>query len=193
MLRTPSDFDQAYLASDDSRAQSGFHGSAERWEAARRPIVEAIDRAGTFLDVGCANGLLMESVAAWSSFAIEPYGVDFAPGLVEVARKRLPQWADRIWVGDAEFWQPPVRFDFAHTRVEIPGLENILGFGRRVIVSSDGSFRRPDSPRAEPVAERLRNLGVDVAGELYERSDEQLVEISVAWVDIEGFRSDARS
>jgi hypothetical protein len=182
-LRTPSEFEQAYLAGDDPRAQSGFHGSADRWEAARRPIVEAIDRDGTFLDVGCANGLLMESVAQWSPFAIEPHGVDFAPGLVELARKRLPQWADRIWVGDAEFWQPPIRFDFAHIRIEIPGLENVLGFARRVIVSSDGSFRRPDSPRAEPVAERLRDLGLDVAGELYARSDEQLVEISLAWVD----------
>jgi SAM-dependent methyltransferase len=184
-LRTPSDFDQAYLASDDPCAQSGFHGSAGRWEAARRPIVEAIGHDGTFLDVGCANGLLMESVVAWSAFAVEPYGVDFAPGLVELARTRLPQWAGRIWVGDAESWTPPMRFDFVHTRIELPGLENVLGFGRRVIVSSDGSFRRPDSPRAEQVGERLRQLGIEVAGELYERSEEQFVELSVAWVDQE--------
>jgi hypothetical protein len=184
VLGTPSDFDRAYLASDDPRAQSGFHGSAERWKAARRPIVEAIDRDGTFLDVGCANGLLMESVVAWSPFAVEPYGVDFAPGLVELARTRLPHWADRLWIGDAESWKPPIRFGFVHTRIELPGLENVLGFGRRVIVTSDGSFRRPDSPRAEPVGERLRDLGLEVAGELYSRSDEQLVEISVAWVDV---------
>jgi SAM-dependent methyltransferase len=182
-LLTPSEFEQAYLASDDPQAQSGFHGSAERWEAARRPIVEAIDGPGTFLDVGCANGLLMESVAAWSSFAVEPYGIDFAPGLVEVARTRLPEWADRIWVGDAATWEPPFRFDFVHVRLEIGSLERLAGFGRRLIVSSDGSFRRPDSPRAEPVADRLRELGLDVAGELCRRSDEHLVETAVAWVD----------
>jgi hypothetical protein len=183
-LRTPSDFDRAYLASDDPRPQAGFAGPAERWEAARRPIVEAIDRDGTYLDVGCANGLLMESVVAWSPFAIEPYGVDFAPRLVELARTRLPQWGDRIWVGDVVSWQPTIRFEFVHTRVELPGLENVLGFGRRVIVTSDGSFRRPGSPRAEPVGERLRDIGLEVAGELYARSEEQLVEISVAWVDV---------
>jgi hypothetical protein len=55
--------------------------------------------------------------------------------------------------------------------------------GRRAIFSSDGSFRRPDSPRAERVADRLRERGLSVAGELYRRSDEHLVEISVAWVD----------
>jgi hypothetical protein len=58
-----------------------------------------------------------------------------------------------------------------------------LRIGRRAIFSSDGSFRRPDSPRVEPVAERLRERGLEVGGELYRRSEEHLVEISVAWVD----------
>lgn len=182
-MLTPSEFERAYLETDDPRAQSGFHRSAERWEAARRPIVEAIDGPGTFLDVGCANGLLMESVAEWSPFPIEPFGVDFAPGLVELARERLPQWADRIWVGDAASWQPPFLFDFVHVRLEIGSLDRVQAFGRRMIVSSDGSFRRPGSPRAEPVADRLRKLGLDVAGELYRRSDEHEVEIAIAWVD----------
>jgi hypothetical protein len=182
-LQTPSEFERAYLETDDPHAQSGFRGSARRWEAARRPIVEAIDRPGTFLDVGCANGLLMESVAEWSQFTIEPYGVDFAQGLVELARRRLPRWADRIWLGDAATWEPPFRFDFVHVRLEIGSLERVLGFGRRTIVSSDGSFRRPESPRAEPVAERLRDLGLDVAGELYQRSNEHRIEIAVAWTD----------
>lgn len=182
-MLTPSEFEQAYLGTDDPRAQSGFRGSADRWEAARRPIVEALDCSGTFLDVGCANGLLMESVAGWSEFEIEPYGLDFAPGLVELARARLPHWTGRIWLGDAASWTPSFSFDFVHTRLEIGSLERIVGFGHRLIISSDGSFRRPDSPRAEPVAERLRELGPDVAGELYRRSDEHLVELAVAWVD----------
>jgi len=182
-LQTPSEFEQAYLATEDPRAQSGFGGSSERWEAARRPIVEAIDQGGTFLDVGCANGLLMESVVEWAPVEIEPYGVDFAPGLVELACTRLPQWANRIWVGDAATWEPPFRFDFVHSRFEIGHFERLRGFGRRLIVSSDGSFRTPDSPRAEPVADRLRELGLDVTGELYRRSDEHQVEIAVAWVD----------
>jgi hypothetical protein len=183
-LRTPSEFERAYLGTDDPRAQSGFHGSAERWEAARRPIVEAIDQDGTLLDVGCANGLLMESVVAWSEHDVEPYGVDFAPSLVELAGIRLPEWADRIWVGDAETWEPPFRFDFVHARIELGSIEHIRTFGRRLIVSSDGSFRRPDSPRAEPVADRLRELGLEVAGAVYRRSDEHKVEIAVAWVDV---------
>jgi SAM-dependent methyltransferase len=183
VLRTPSEFERAYLAGADPRAQSGFHGSPERWRAARRGIVEAIDRDGTFLDVGCANGLLLESIVEWSQFVIEPYGIDFAPGLVELARRRLPGWADRLWVADVFSWRPPMRFDFVHARWELDAVDAVRRLGRRAIFSSDGSFRRPDSPRAEPVASILRERGMDVAGELYRRSDEHQVELAVAWVD----------
>ncbi len=61
----------------------------------------------------------MESVAAWCAergLAVEPYGVDISPALAELARRRLPQWADRIWTGNAVDWLPPagLRFDYAH-------------------------------------------------------------------------------
>jgi hypothetical protein len=125
----------------------------------------------------------MESVVEWSDHAIEPYGLDFVPALVDLARARLRHWADRIWLGDAATWEPPFRFDFVHTRIELGSIEHIRTFSRRLIVSSDGSFRRPDSPRAGPVADRLRELGLEVIGELYRRSDEHQVEIGVAWVD----------
>jgi hypothetical protein len=125
----------------------------------------------------------MESVTEWSEFAIEPYGLDFAPGLVELAQSRLPQWAGRVQLGDAATWTPPFRFDFVHTRLEVGSFERIAGFGRRLIVSSDGSFRRPESPRAERVADRLSALGFEVTGEFYRRSDEHQVEIAVAWID----------
>jgi SAM-dependent methyltransferase len=110
-------YEEHYLATDDPRRQSGFGGDEERWEAARRPIVEAIDRDGSFLDVGCANGYLLESVVRWSSHRIEPFGLDFSPRLVEVARSRLPRWRDQFFVGDALEWEPPRRFDFVRTEL----------------------------------------------------------------------------
>ncbi len=66
----------------------GMRTDAARWARGRRPIMSALDRGGTFLDVGCANGLLMESVRAWGAEAgreIEPYGLDFSAGLVDLA------------------------------------------------------------------------------------------------------------
>ena len=76
----------------------------------------------------------MESVAAWCAergLAIEPYGVDISPALAELARRRLPQWADRIWVGNAVNWRPPgaMRFDYVLrmvvTRVRAAGIMTV--------------------------------------------------------------------
>jgi hypothetical protein len=49
-----------YLAADNPRAQSGHSGDAAAWERARSLVVEGINRHGSFLDIGCANGHLME-------------------------------------------------------------------------------------------------------------------------------------
>jgi hypothetical protein len=108
----------AYLAGDNPRAQSGYSGTEEDWRQARSLVAEAIPCSGTFLDVGCASGLLMESVTAWCSerrLIVQPYGLEIAPELAALARTRLPQWGDRVFEGNAASWVPPLRFDFVRT------------------------------------------------------------------------------
>ena len=145
----PEIYELHYLASGTPYGESGKSGGAREWEAGRRPIADAVHRDGTFLDVGCANGLLMESIVEWAAFAVEPYGLDFAPRLVARARERLPQWADRIFLGDALTWEPPQRFDFVRTElVYVPEerrpeyVERLLGRfvapGGRLIVCGYG-------------------------------------------------------
>jgi 2-polyprenyl-3-methyl-5-hydroxy-6-metoxy-1,4-benzoquinol methylase len=110
----------AYLAAENPYAQAGHGGDAVTWEASRGFIVEAIHRSGTFLDVGCASGILMESVHRWGAtrdLRIEPYGLDIVPEFIEHARRRLPHWADRIYVGNIRTWRPADdRFDFVLIR-----------------------------------------------------------------------------
>src|SRR5215813_10608495 len=68
----------AYLAGDNPRAQSGQSGDEAHWEQARSHIADAIHRDGTFLDVGCASGYLMECLPRWAKArgcAVEPYGL----------------------------------------------------------------------------------------------------------------------
>ncbi len=188
--------EESYLGADDPRGQSGFRGDEARWERARRPIVSAVDRDGTFLDVGCANGLLMESLAAWAGeggYRIEPYGLDLIDSLAAPARRRLPHWAERIFTGNVMDWQPPFRFDFVRTELEYAPphrrqalverlLREFVVPGGRVIVCSYGSSRRP-APKAEPVGEILRGWGYEVAGQAEGSDVNGVVFARVAWID----------
>jgi 8-oxo-dGTP pyrophosphatase MutT (NUDIX family) len=163
-------FDAAYTAAGNPRAQSGFGGDAARWEAGRRPVAHAIDRPGSFLDIGCANGHLLECLVAWSPHPIEPYGLDLAPAVAELARERLPQWRERIHVGNALTWVPRRRFDFVRTELVYvpddlqPGfvrrlLDEVVDVGGRLIVCGYGSPR--SGLVAHPVGRVLRAAGFE--------------------------------
>ena len=56
-------FTSHYLASDDPRAQSGSSGDAARYRAKKLLILEALHKNGSFIDIGCANGHLIECLA----------------------------------------------------------------------------------------------------------------------------------
>ena len=163
-------FDAAYPAGENPRAQSGFEGDEARWEAARRPGAERIDQDGTFLDIGCANGYLMESVVRWSNHHVEPYGLDLAPAVVELARQQRPQWASRIFLGNALTWQPPMRFDFVRTELlYVPEerqeeflqrlMSEVVAPGGRLIACGYGSPRSGQAPH--PVRQLARSYGFE--------------------------------
>ena len=188
--------EQSYLAATDVAAQSGKGGGLAAWEHARRPIAAALDRDGTFLDIGCANGLLMESVVAWAAAAghrIEPYGLDLSPALVRLARQRLPHWADRIWAGNAMTWRPRRTFDVVRTELVYvpPGRERDLvqrllthavAPGGRLVVCSYGSSSGVAS-RVAPLGELLAGWGFDVVGEAEATAPTGVVITRVAWID----------
>ena len=162
-----------YLAGTNPRQQSGFGRDERDWERFRRPVARAIESDGSFLDIGCANGLLMESVVAWAredGHVVEPYGLDISEKLVALARQRLPQWRERIFVGNALSWEPPARFDFVRTElVYVPHsrrreyaerlLERFVAPGGRLLVCSYGSSR-PEGARAELLVDELRGWGL---------------------------------
>lgn len=169
--------ERKYLVGKNAREQSGFGRSAADWERFRRAVVEPVTKSGSFLDIGCANGLLMESVVAWAGEAghrLEPYGIDISQKLAELARRRVPQWRDRVFVGNALFWDPPMRFDFVRTElVYVPAtrrreyverlLEQVVTPGGRLIVCSYGSSR-PEGARAEMLVDEIAGWGIPIAG-----------------------------
>jgi SAM-dependent methyltransferase len=186
----------AYLAGDNPRAQSGHSGDEKRWEGARSLLLDAVDADGTFLDIGCANGHLMESVQAWGAakgFALDPFGLEISPQLADLARRRLPQWGDRIHVGNALEWQPERRFDFVRTNLGyVPArrrpsllghlLDNVTAPDGRLIV---GVFN--EEVEQTSVEQTVVSWGFDVAGRTERPHPDTLRLVRRAfWIDATG-------
>ena len=149
----------AYLSADTPWGQSGKSGDVRSWDYARSLVCDAIHKDGSFLDVGCANGFLMECVKRWAALRgriVDPYGLDISVELADFARSRLPAWATRIHTGNVLTWQPPRKFDFVRTGLEyVPPrrrlellqrlLEKFLVEDGRLIVGTYyGESHRPD-------------------------------------------------
>lgn len=164
----------AYLGADNPRSQSGFSRDDAGWRRARGIIAEAVDRNGTFLDVGCASGYLMETMVEWvaeKGLHIEPYGLDILPELAGLARTRLPQWADRIFVGNAMTWTPPQRFDFVRTGLEYVPRQTRAQFVQRLlteVVAPEGRLiigtYNEESEHGTPLQQTVESWGFKVAG-----------------------------
>lgn len=111
-----------YLAdSSNPYQQSGRSSGAQRWEETRRCLVQALHRSGDFMDVGCANGLLLESLIAWGAqagYMLWPHGLDFVPDLVELAQQRFSNYRDSFTVGNAFYWTPVRQYDYLRTNLE---------------------------------------------------------------------------
>ena len=101
--------------------QSGRSSGTARWEETRRCLVKAVHRSGDFLDVGCANGLLLETLIAWAGeegFALRPHGIDLVPELIELSRQRFPHHRESFEVANGFYWSPGRRYDFVRTNLE---------------------------------------------------------------------------
>jgi len=175
----------AYLAADTPWGGSGKSGDDELWTWSRSLIADAIDRDGSFLDVGCANGYLMESLPRWTSFDVVPYGLDISEELSALAKRRLPQWADRIWTGNALTWEPPMRFTYIRTGLEyvpVPRHEelvrHLLTFCERLVI---GVFN--EQIYEHDTEELMRSWGFLIAGRSERAHREPSMAYRCFWID----------
>jgi SAM-dependent methyltransferase len=182
----------AYLSAPTPQGQSGHSGDDQRWEYARRLILDGVDSDGSFLDIGCANGLLMESVAAWArqdGRRLEPYGVEISARLATLARERCPQWADRIWTVNALHFVPPRRFDYVRTGLDYvpPGrggdfvghlLAHVVAPDGRLVVGTFNEERDQDL-----LADEVASWGYRITGTTRRPHRNPKVAYKVFWID----------
>ena len=170
------ELERAYLTEENPIRQSGFGGGEDRWREERILILDAVDSDGDFLDIGCANGYLLQCLCEWAGekgIALTPFGVDQGSGLVELARRRLPRYASHFWVGNAWSWTPPRKFRYVYSLCDwVPDefLEEYVGSllkdyvekNGRLIIGAYGSFskRLP----ARNVGNDLKEFGLPIAG-----------------------------
>ena len=109
------DLEESYLRYPEPWKQAGFLMGEEAWEPCRKPIADCIQKSGSFLDIGCANGYLLESIIKWTSYKIAPYGIDLSAKLIELAKDRLAQYNTNLFTGSAPGWTNPVKFDYVRT------------------------------------------------------------------------------
>lgn len=183
----------SYLSASSPQGGSGYSGTAEQWEANRSFIRAAIAEECSFLDIGCANGYLMESIETWTrqkNLHVTTYGLEISPAMANEARRRLPTHANRIWTGNAATWIPPtgLRFDIVYTLLDyvLPArradyiarlTREVAAHNGRVVVGDYASFK--DQPERH-AARQLQGLGFEVAGV----AEAPGATGSCAWIDI---------
>ena len=169
--------ENAYLLHDDPIKQSGFSGGRERWRAERSPLLKAIDGDGDFLDLGCANGYMVESVVGWAGergLKLKPHGLDLNPRLLLKAMRRFPGEEHRFWVANAWNWLPPKRFRWVYAIWDLVPAENLHTLARHLLehaVEEGGTLifgaygSKSDDTPSFNIGEHLRDSGFRVAGE----------------------------
>lgn len=168
--------EEAYLRTDDPIRQSGFGGGEDRWRLERAPILEAIDGDGDLLDIGCANGYLLECLVAWGAergLSLIPHGIDVGLRLIAEAARRMPAFAGNFYVANGWDWRPDRRFRYVYTLWDcVPPdflgeyvrrlLARVVSRGGRLIVGAYGSRSRGEPP--QPIGAVLESHGLAVAG-----------------------------
>jgi SAM-dependent methyltransferase len=164
-----------YYLADPSNPyqQSGSSSGAERWKETRYCIVDAIHRSGDFLDVGCANGLLLADLISWAAergLTLRPHGIDFVPELIALTRRRFPGQDGSFEAANAFYWTPRRQYDFVRTNLEyiqppdwpqyIARYYSAVAPGGRLILSQ---YRNESDARVD-IPALLTSLGYFVVG-----------------------------
>lgn len=175
--------------------QAGWKGIPEHYRSGHELILDGISDSGDLIDICCANGLLLASLIEWGAargIELIPYGIDFIPELVELAKQRFPLQADQFTVANPWNWSPDRQYRWVHTRLDVvPAeqqaawfqrlLDEVVEPGGRLIVSSFGD--QEAGKRPVDIELHLQMLGFRTAGCSNGLQSDRWVASRVAWID----------
>lgn len=194
--------EESYVQETDPVRQSGFGGGHARWRTERELVLDAVSDDGDFLDVGCANGYLLECLVQWGHerhVRLTPYGVDCSAQLIALAKQRLSQYASHFWVANAWEWLPLRQFRHVYSLDDCVPQELLPAYIRRLvtryvetggtlIMGAYGSYSKQEAAR--DIATDIAAAGFHVAGS---SSRGALPVARVAWIRAEqGAGADAQ-
>jgi len=109
---------------DNSELKRSFWlGNREMWRIAREVILEAVDKDGSFLDIGCANGLLLKDLCAWvketKGIELVPYGIDIDKDLIKECKEKNSKFKNNFFVVNMENFIPKKKFTFIHSNFSV--------------------------------------------------------------------------
>lgn len=182
----------AYLSRNTPWGQCGHSGTKETWMESRiMPLLETLYKSGTFIDIGCSIGYILECLHEWtqdSPIQVEYFGVDICDDLIHIARKRMPEFKNNLFVGNVDTWIPPRKFDYVRTHeiTYVPEYKqrdflynlynNYLKPGGRLII---GSYS--ESAIENILEDSIRSLGFTPTG--YAKRSYRDTERKVVWFD----------
>ncbi len=114
------ELEESYLKYTEPWQQAGFMEDEKAWIECRKPIARCVEKSGTFLDIGCSNGYLLECLVKWaaeSGITLVPYGIDLSAKLIAAAKTRLSAFSNNLVVGSATKWVSPIKYDYVRTEL----------------------------------------------------------------------------
>ena len=169
-----------------------FTGTFEAWQKRKTFISKAIDKNGSFLDVGCGNGFLLRCLQEWSAYNIDPFGIDINENYITQAKQLFTSCSDHfedldIASIEAIYKVLPASYDFVYYSRDwtagdigirdkdlIEKLIKLTKSGGRTIVG----FYGEDQVRNQKSITELQNMGVNFKEVLVNPAGTNLV----AWV-----------
>ena len=157
-----------YLVHADEFKRSGWSGTSRMWRKAREIILEAVEEDGFFLDVGCANGILVRDLRKWAKETkgvnLIPYGIDFIEELLLESKIKNSGFEENFKVTDMMDFNPRKKFTFIRTefygphnnfKIFIKKYINMLAPNGRLIFT----FYDSENYLFKSIDERIREMG----------------------------------